>query len=258
MTPEGSWPKVGATLPHFGSDADAVVRFGRASEQAGLDGVFAFDHLWPPGEPGADALACFPTLSAVVASTTRLCVGSLVARVSLLAPEVLVASARALQRASGGRMVAGVGLGDRVSAPEERAFGLDDIGDAERLGRLEAVLGGLRAEGVPTWVGIGAPSGAPSARLRTVLELAERHQATICSWAARTLVGLRSGLGPGPVLAWAGPTPKPASDLAPFLDEATQARVDWVVFGWPDDVGALGRAVGRWRAEQFERKRLAE
>lgn len=257
MTTGPSWPKVGATLPHFGSDADAVLRFACGAEEAGLDGVFAFDHLWPPGEPGADALACFPTLAAVAASTTRLRVGSLVARVSLLSPETLVASAGALHVASGGRMVAGVGLGDRVSVPEERAFGLDDLGDAERLGRLEAVLEGLAAEGVPAWVGIGAVRGEPSARLRSVLDLIERHRATVCSWRAPSLAGLRSALGPGPALAWTGPIGNPASTLGALLDEAAEARVDWVVVGWPEDVGALGRAAAEWRADRFERARPA-
>jgi len=246
MAPEPSL-RVGATLPHFGADAEDVIRFALQAERAGLDGVFAFDHLWPPGEPGQGALACIPTLAAVAASTKELVVGSLVARVTLLPPETLVDSATVLHVASGGRMIAGVGLGDKTSEPEERAFGLDRLGVAERLGRLESVLDGLRARGIPSWVGIGAPKRPPGARLRTALDIAERSAATVCSWRAPSLVDLRSVLGPSLPLAWSGPCPDPDHALGPLLDEARQARLSWIVVGWPKDVEELGRALRTWR-----------
>src|SRR5436305_1721416 len=47
--------RVGICLPQFRDDAEAAVATARAAEEADLDGVFAFDHLWPLGRPDRPA-----------------------------------------------------------------------------------------------------------------------------------------------------------------------------------------------------------
>ena len=50
------------TFRHGASDAfDAAAR----AVDAGLDGVFAYDHLWPMGSPQRPSLAPFPLLAAI-------------------------------------------------------------------------------------------------------------------------------------------------------------------------------------------------
>ena len=47
-----------------------VLSFARRAEDLGFDGVFAFDHFFPPGAPSdRPSLEAFTTLAAVAAST---------------------------------------------------------------------------------------------------------------------------------------------------------------------------------------------
>src|SRR5579871_1192248 len=115
--------KIGVTVPTFTEDADAPLRAASAAERAGLNGVFAFDHLWPMGSPGRPALWSFGVLAAIGARTTHLAIGTLVARVGLMPDEDLLAAFAALADVAGGeRVIAGVGTGDHMSAPENRAY----------------------------------------------------------------------------------------------------------------------------------------
>jgi alkanesulfonate monooxygenase SsuD/methylene tetrahydromethanopterin reductase-like flavin-dependent oxidoreductase (luciferase family) len=41
--------KVGLVLPMFSGDVERVIAFAGRAESAGYDGVFAFDHFFPPG-----------------------------------------------------------------------------------------------------------------------------------------------------------------------------------------------------------------
>ena len=54
------------------------------AEELGLDGVFCFDHLWPMDQPGRPAIAAWPLLGALVATTRTITIGTLVARIGLL------------------------------------------------------------------------------------------------------------------------------------------------------------------------------
>ena len=88
---EGVGPlRIGVTLPTFTAEARAALLSAAVAEGGGLDGVFAFDHLWPIGRPGRPALWCFGVLAAVAASTRRIALGPLVARVHLLNDDDLV------------------------------------------------------------------------------------------------------------------------------------------------------------------------
>jgi alkanesulfonate monooxygenase SsuD/methylene tetrahydromethanopterin reductase-like flavin-dependent oxidoreductase (luciferase family) len=83
----GRRPRVGLLLPMFSGDPTRVVQAARDAEDLGFDGVFAFDHLFamggPPDRPSLEPLA---SLAAVGAVTSRIVVGTLVARAVLRSP----------------------------------------------------------------------------------------------------------------------------------------------------------------------------
>src|SRR3954471_13090412 len=97
----------------------------RRAEDLGLDGVFVFNHLWPIGRPDGQVLECHTLLAAIAAETGRIRLGPLVARVGLLPDAVLVHTMTSLQRLAGDRVIAALGTGDRLSAAENLAYGIE-------------------------------------------------------------------------------------------------------------------------------------
>jgi alkanesulfonate monooxygenase SsuD/methylene tetrahydromethanopterin reductase-like flavin-dependent oxidoreductase (luciferase family) len=133
-------------LPQFSGDVERVLAFARAAEDLGFDGVFAFDHLFPPGAPPErPALEVFSTLAAIAAVTERIGIGTLVARASLRAPGLLAKLAASLEDVSGGRLILAVGSGDTVSAPEHERFGLPVLDGADRGTHLAETVRCVRA-----------------------------------------------------------------------------------------------------------------
>ena len=110
--------KVGLILPLFSGDAAKVVSAARAAEEFGFDGVFAFDHFFPPGAtPDRAALEAFTTLGAVAAATHRVRLGTLVTRAILRPVGMLAKLAATLDLISNGRMILGLGTGDPIDRP---------------------------------------------------------------------------------------------------------------------------------------------
>lgn len=194
--------KVGLTLPQFGADVGAVRAAVEQAEAVGVDGVFVFDHLWPIGNPDGTVLHSTPLLGFLAAVTDRLVVGSLVARVGIVPDAVLVNQFASLHRMLGPRLVAGLGTGDRLSAAENRAYGIAYPPAQERLDRLDRVAGDLAGAGIEVWV------GGRSAAVRTV---AATRAAALNVWAATPAqveveaADLRSRSGDRPVgITWGG------------------------------------------------------
>lgn len=160
--------KLGLALPSFVDDPEIPIRVARAAEDAGLDGVFVYDHLWrdrpPPRRP---ALECFALAGAVAAETARIAVGTLVARATLRPPATLAVSFDALHRVSGGRLIAAIGAGDLESRAENEAFGLVFGSVEDRVGALQAAVEACRGRGYPVWV------GGHHRRVRHVVEIAD-------------------------------------------------------------------------------------
>lgn len=137
---------VGIVLPMFSGDAGKVLGAAREAESLGFDGVFAFDHFFPPGgSPDRPALEAFTTLGAVAAATERVNLGTLVTRASLRPPGLLAKTAAWLDVASEGRLVLGIGTGDPIDRPEHRAYGIPMLNKADRRAHLEETLEALRA-----------------------------------------------------------------------------------------------------------------
>src|SRR5207248_4429151 len=107
--------QVGLLLPLFSGDVPKVLDAARSAEDLGYDGVFAFDHFFPPGgAPDRPALEAFTTLGLVAAATRRVRVGTLVTRAVLRPAGQVAKMAATLDDVSGGRMTLGIGT-DRKS-----------------------------------------------------------------------------------------------------------------------------------------------
>ena len=147
--------KVGLVLPLFSGDAPRVLSFAKRAEELGYDGVFAFDHFFPPGAArDRPSLEAFATLAAVAAVTSRVAVGTLVTRAQLRPAGLLAKTAANIDLLSGGRMILGLGTGDPIDDPEHRGFGIPSMGKADRRAHLaetvQAVKGLFRGE---PWAG---------------------------------------------------------------------------------------------------------
>ncbi|MGH8991235.1 MAG: LLM class flavin-dependent oxidoreductase [Acidimicrobiia bacterium] len=270
--------RLGLSLPSFRSDPAPVLAVAAAAEAAGVDGVFAFDHLFRQRGDAAGAAEPRPalelttTLAAVAAETERITVGSLVARATLRPAATLAAALDTVSRIAPGRLVAGLGSGDEESDPENEAFGVQT---ADRLARLEEAVERIVGRGYPVWVGGWAPAvrrlaavradgwngwgGTVDGFARRVAEGAEAAEragrppaAVECTWGGLAVLGAdeaeakakleRLG-GDRPGLVWGGPE-RVAETLAGYGG----AGAAWVIIGPldsanPDNAAVLGEAV---------------
>ena len=232
--------RTGVVLPTFRDTPDAAFAAADEAVGAGVDGLFCYDHIWPIGQPERPALAPFPILGALAArflpdaATDGPFFGTLVARVGLVPDAVLAAQFTALARLAPGRVIAGLGTGDRLSEEENRAYGIPFEPAAERRTELVALGRTLVREGLTVWVAGGSAGRTEEARAAG---------AALTVWdAAPDMVAERAG-GPGGIeVTWAGPPPAATPPLAGRVAALDAAGASWVVFGWPVDVGELAAA----------------
>jgi alkanesulfonate monooxygenase SsuD/methylene tetrahydromethanopterin reductase-like flavin-dependent oxidoreductase (luciferase family) len=128
-------------VPMASSDAERVRSFSRRAEELGFDGLFVFDHFFPPGAPpDRPSFEAYATLSAVAGVTTRVRIGTLVTRASLRPAGLLAKQAAGIDDVSRGRFLLGIGTGDSLSKAEHDIFGLPYLGrDARRAHLIETV-----------------------------------------------------------------------------------------------------------------------
>lgn len=138
--------RIGLILPLFSGDPHKVLEAAREAEVLGFDGVFAFDHFFPPGAPrDRAALEAFTTLAVVAAVTERVAIGTMVTRASLRPPGLLAKQASWLDAASGERFVLGIGTGDPIDRPEHIAYGIPELDKTARRQHLEETVTALKA-----------------------------------------------------------------------------------------------------------------
>lgn len=127
-------------------DAERVLSSAHRAEELGFDGVFAFDHLFPPGAPpDRPSFEAYASLAAVAAATSRIAIGTLVTRASLRSAGLLAKQAAAIDDVSGGRFVLGIGTGDAVSKQEHVVFGLPYLERDDRRSHLTETVRAARA-----------------------------------------------------------------------------------------------------------------
>ena len=138
--------EIGVILPMFSGDPAKVLDAARSAESLGLDGVFAFDHFFPPGgAPDRPALEAYTTLAAVAAATERVKLGTLVTR-AVLRPAGLIAKMMAtIDLISGGRAILGIGSGDPIDRPEHDAFGFPNLNVRDRRAHLAESVSAIKA-----------------------------------------------------------------------------------------------------------------
>jgi alkanesulfonate monooxygenase SsuD/methylene tetrahydromethanopterin reductase-like flavin-dependent oxidoreductase (luciferase family) len=189
---------LGLSLPMFTADTGRPLAAAARAVDAGYDGVFAPDHLFPPGAPGRPALEPFTILAAVAARHPGLRVGTLVSRTSLRPVATLAKQAAALDEMSGGRAILGLGAGDSVSKAEHDAFGIPFASAADRVALLAETIEALRAlfagepwaggSGVPPVAGPLLPPGRPElwvgGRSHEVIATAARQADAWNGWAS--------------------------------------------------------------------------
>ncbi len=184
--------KFGIILPNFTDDPAEAVREARKAEEVGLDGVFSYDHLFPMRQPERPSLSAFPLLGAVAQATTRVKVGTLVARIGVLPDAELVAEMKGLEEVAPGRVIAGLGIGDHLSRPESEAYGLPLFPIDDRYASLSWCAEHLKQAGIEVWL------GGASERMR---EMAAEREMTLNVWLADpggpgfTVDGVRSVAG---------------------------------------------------------------
>jgi len=115
--------KFGCQLPQDASDITRVFQAAKDCESLGYDSVWAYDHLTPYWLRSRSSLEGWTLISAVAARTSRIKIGSLVTNVNLRNPSLLAKITSTADNISGGRLIVGLGIGDRMSIPELRSYG---------------------------------------------------------------------------------------------------------------------------------------
>jgi alkanesulfonate monooxygenase SsuD/methylene tetrahydromethanopterin reductase-like flavin-dependent oxidoreductase (luciferase family) len=235
--------RTGVVLPTFTNEPTQALAVTRLAADVGIDAVFCYDHLWPMGRPDRPALAPFPLLAMLAATpgTEQLSFGTLVARVGLVPDDRLVAEFLTLEALAPGRVVAGLGTGDRLSSAENEAYGIAFDGVDERRRSLEDCGAALRAREIPVWIGGGSPA---------TLAVAEALGAVVNFWSAPIDVVARQATRTE--VTWAGPAPMEsepsggAARLRLLVQEMAQAGASWIVLGWPAPLEVLAEAAAAW------------
>jgi len=220
--------RIGLALPSFVEDPEIPIAIARAAEEAELDGVFVYDHLWRGDPPNRrPALEAFALLGALAAETRRVAIGTLVARATLRPPATLANAFATVQRVSDGRLIAGIGAGDAQSRAENEAFGLPFGTMAERIGALHDAVHACAGHGYPVWV------GGRASQVRQIVAVADAWNA----WGLdadeyATASALVRAVAPSALLTWGGlarPREEGARALADRLRPYTDQGVAWIV-----------------------------
>lgn len=118
--------RVGVQLPEVERDVrwPEYVAMARAAEDAGFDSIWVGDHLLYRGDerPERAPWDAWTLLAGLATVTQRVQLGPLVACLAFRSPGLLARMAAAVDEASGGRLVLGVGAG--WNEAEFRAFGI--------------------------------------------------------------------------------------------------------------------------------------
>jgi len=132
--------KIGCQLPQEIGDFEKLAEIAQTCERLGYDSIWAYDHLSPFWTKNAHGLECWTLLAAIAQRTNRIKVGTLVTNVNLRNPALLAKMGCTLDNISQGRLILGLGTGDRMSRDELLSYGYEFPGLDERVGRLRETI----------------------------------------------------------------------------------------------------------------------
>lgn len=137
--------KIGIHLPQYGraSGADSITRAAQAAEALGFAHVWVSDHVVHPAEqdyPSAHLFDAFTTLTWAAAHTSTIGLGTSVIVAPHHAPLALANTLASLDALSGGRVIAGIGVGWSQREIESLGFAFADRGT-----RTDEIIDLLRA-----------------------------------------------------------------------------------------------------------------
>lgn len=132
--------RIGCQLPQDLNDFDRLTEIAQECERLGYDSLWAYDHLSPFWMKRSESLECWTVLSAISQRTRKIKVGTLVANVNLRNPALLAKMASTLDNISGGRLIIGLGTGDKFSRDELQSYGYQFPSLDERVGRLRETI----------------------------------------------------------------------------------------------------------------------
>lgn len=108
---------------------------------ADLDSMWVFDHLWPlSGGKERPVFEGWTSLAWAAAASEHIEVGTLVTRSSLRRPALLGKMAATVATFAPGRTVIAIGSGDKLSKPENDAFGIPYHGGGARVAQLASTV----------------------------------------------------------------------------------------------------------------------
>src|SRR5262245_45107531 len=123
-------------IPNFGDFADprTVAEVAAATEEAGWDALFVWDHVVHTKRSGRRYADPWMLLTAAALATSRIKLGTLVTPVPRRRPQQLARQVATLDNLTGGRVIFGAGIGGPIE-DEYGSFGepTDPVVLAERL-----------------------------------------------------------------------------------------------------------------------------
>jgi alkanesulfonate monooxygenase SsuD/methylene tetrahydromethanopterin reductase-like flavin-dependent oxidoreductase (luciferase family) len=132
---------LGATLPQFTKDPAPFVEGARRAEEAGLDSIWVFDHIWPlTGGRRRSILEAWTALAYVAAETKRIRIGTLVTRSSLRHPALLAKMIATVAEIAPGRLTVAIGSGDEANRVENESYGIPYFSGDARVPQLRSTV----------------------------------------------------------------------------------------------------------------------
>jgi alkanesulfonate monooxygenase SsuD/methylene tetrahydromethanopterin reductase-like flavin-dependent oxidoreductase (luciferase family) len=145
----------GIYLPQVALTFEDILGRALECERLGYDSLWLYDHLYAPGLPRAPSLEAWTLATALLARTSRLRVGHLVACNNFRHPAVLAKMATTLDVISGGRLEFGIGSGSVAAEHEQAGLPWGPARErSERLGESLEIITRMFAEPAgATWEG---------------------------------------------------------------------------------------------------------
>jgi alkanesulfonate monooxygenase SsuD/methylene tetrahydromethanopterin reductase-like flavin-dependent oxidoreductase (luciferase family) len=144
-------------LDPFGATWPGMRAAALATERAGFDGIWTWDHLAGSVHREQRVLECWTVLSALAPLLERVAIGPLVLNVANRHPGLVAVMAATLQEVTGGRLLLGIGAGggsDTPYAAEQAALGQPVLGDIARRRQVAEAIGVMRQ----LWTGRASPT----------------------------------------------------------------------------------------------------